>query len=89
MEIEEFTSRTNKELTSQAQLNDALQKTIERLELDISKQKSATSEVVGKLAAHDAAAKRAITVLQKEMGARIEQVSQNLLFLSLKNKHTF
>ena len=56
------------------ELVDALQQTIERLEGESKRRKAETAEAVEKLSAHDTAAKRAITALQKEMGLRVEQV---------------
>uniref|UniRef100_A0A7M5VCQ9 Uncharacterized protein n=1 Tax=Clytia hemisphaerica TaxID=252671 RepID=A0A7M5VCQ9_9CNID len=65
-----------KESASREELSTAYQKTIDRLENDIKQQKALTSESNEKLTAHDAAAKRAIGVLQKEMGAKVEQVTK-------------
>lgn len=69
-QLEELNSKRNAE----KELANAFQKTIERLEKQVSEEKAASNQAVEKLTAHDAAAKRAITVLQKEMGTRIEQV---------------
>lgn len=71
-QLEELNSKRNAE----KELANAFQKTIERLEKQVSEEKAASNQAVEKLTAHDAAAKRAITVLQKEMGTRIEQVTK-------------
>ncbi|XP_057307280.1 coiled-coil domain-containing protein 186-like isoform X2 [Hydractinia symbiolongicarpus] len=71
-QLEELNSKRNEE----KELANAFQKTIERLEKQVSEEKAASKQAVEKLTAHDAAAKRAITVLQKEMGTRIEQVTK-------------
>lgn len=62
------------EVSGQQELNIALTKTITRLENEITEQKKMANVASEKLTTHDVAAKRAISVIQKEMGARIEQV---------------
>ena len=65
----------NKKNVQDLKLQTAFENTIERLEDAVTEQKRETTVALDKLSAHDAAAKRAITVLQKEMGARVEQVT--------------
>ena len=77
-----------KEKASREELSAAYQKTIDRLENDIKQQKALTNESNEKLTAHDAAAKRAIGVLQKEMGAKVEQVT-TLFFACICNISLF
>ena len=69
-----------KELTTQVQLNEALQNTISRLEKEISEHKKSANDASEKLSSHDAAAKRAIAVIQKEMNCKLEKVSAIILF---------
>ena len=64
-----------KDQESRDGLEAAFQKTIDRLEEEVKNQKALTHETNEKLSAHDVAAKRAIMVLQKEMGAKVEQVT--------------
>lgn len=68
-------AQKDRDLNAQVQLNEALEKTINRLEKEVTEHKKSTNEAIEKLAAHDAAAKRAITVIQKEMNAKLEKVS--------------
>ena len=68
-------AQKDKDLKTQVQLNEALERTVSRLEKEVTEHKKATNEAVEKLAAHDAAAKRAITIIQKEMNAKLEKVS--------------
>ena len=68
-------AQKDRDLNAQVQLNEALEKTINRLEKEVTEHKKATNEALEKLSAHDAAAKRAITVIQKEMNAKLEKVS--------------
>ena len=74
-EISTMYANSTKFSTERDELTQAYQKTIDRLESDLKEQKALTHEANQKLAAHDTAAKRAILVLQKEMGAKVEQVS--------------
>ena len=53
---------------------ETLQKTIERLDKELLQQKCIANDAIDKLAAHDTAAKRAISILQKESGLKIDQV---------------
>lgn len=52
-----------------------LEKAVSELQTQVEELKEERDNAKEKLAAHDAAAKRAITALQKEMSAREEQVS--------------
>lgn len=60
--------------TAKEEMTLAFQKTIDRLDLELKQQKVLTHEANERLTAHDTAAKRAIAVLQKEMGTKVEQV---------------
>jgi len=75
-EMKDLLTIKDAEVSGQQELNIALTKTITRLENDITEQKKMANEASEKLTTHDAAAKRAISVIQKEMGARIEQVTK-------------
>ena len=79
-QIETLNLNVKKESNSRDDLEAAFQKTIDRLEEEIKNQKALTHETNEKLSAHDVAAKRAIMVLQKEMGAKVEQVNFILSF---------
>lgn len=74
-QIESLNQNAKKDRESKEELGIAFQKTIDRLEQEVKNQKALTHETTEKLSAHDVAAKRAIQVLQKEMGAKVEQVS--------------
>merc|ERR1711962_249639 len=66
----------NRRRKDDEQLREALQNTIGRLETDIEEHKRENSVAGDKLSAHDAAAKRAISLLQKEMEARVEEANK-------------
>ncbi|XP_065653415.1 coiled-coil domain-containing protein 186-like [Hydra vulgaris] len=53
-----------------------LKKTIENLEKELLQQKCITNDTIDKLSAHDAAAKRAISIMQKENGTKIDQITK-------------
>ena len=74
-QIETLNRNAKKDQESRHGLEAAFQKTIDRLEEEVKNQKALTHETNEKLSAHDVAAKRAIMVLQKEMGAKVEQVT--------------
>lgn len=79
---------SNKRLEDTKAVNIALENTIKRIESDLQKQKSETMDVMGKLSSHDAAANRAISVLQKEMEARVEEMKGKYqTLISEKDSH--
>lgn len=62
-----------------------LEKIVSELEKDCEKFQTEKDAAKEKLAAHDVAAKRAITALQKEMTLRVDQVRNYLCFTSFRD----
>ncbi|XP_065641327.1 uncharacterized protein LOC136073554 [Hydra vulgaris] len=69
-------TQVNTEEFTEKESTQILKKTIENLEKELLQQKCITNDTIDKLSAHDAAAKRAISIMQKENSTKIDQITK-------------